>query len=146
MMHRPLTHSTLPEDQENLVRDVLGQVAGKWAFGVLCVLSASGQPLRFTRVLEGVEGITQKVLTQTLRCLERDGFVSRTVYAQVPPRVEYELTELGWDLAAQVDPFVEWARSRVNSFAAARRRFDGGKQSPATASAGPHRARQVKHD
>lgn len=122
-MSRLLTRSSLPEAQENLVRDVLGQVAGKWALGVLCALSATDEPLRFTRVLEGVNGITQKVLTQTLRNLERDGFVDRRVYAQVPPRVEYELTALGRELVEQVDPFVEWARTRVESFAAARGRF-----------------------
>lgn len=142
-MARPVSHSGLSDDHEALTREVLGQVAGRWSLGVLCVLSASDGPLRFTRVMEGVSGITQKVLTQTLRYLERDGFVSRMIYAQVPPRVEYELTELGRDLVERVDPFVEWARGQVGAFAAARRRFDGSAQQPATANGGLRQARQA---
>ncbi len=80
--------------------------------------------MRFTRVLENVEGITQRVLTQTLRHLERDGFVSRRVYPQVPPRVEYCLTPLGRELLVRVDPLLAWARENVRTFEAARRRFD----------------------
>ncbi len=114
----------LSDEAEQLTRDVLGQVAGKWSLGVLCVLAKADAPLRFTRVLDGVQGITQKVLTSTLRCLERDGFVSRRVYAQVPPRVEYELTDLGKDLYRRVDPLVEWARDQAAVFALARRRFE----------------------
>ena len=112
-------------DDEALGRDVLGQVAGRWSIGVLCALAEVEGPLRFTRVLDGVAGITAKVLTQTLRHLERDGFATRTIYAQVPPRVEYELTELGRELIAHVDPLTAWATGRAEAFRAARRRFDG---------------------
>ncbi len=79
---------------------------------------------RFSRVLERVDGITEKVLTATLRHLERDGFVSRRVYAQVPPRVEYSLTPLGQELYLRVDPLVEWARTKAHSFQAARLDFE----------------------
>jgi DNA-binding HxlR family transcriptional regulator len=98
-------------------------VAGRWSLGVVCVLAAAVGPLRFTRVLNGVEGITPKVLTQTLRHLERDGFATRRVYAEVPPRVEYELTELGRELIAHVDPLTAWAVSQAGTFRAARDRF-----------------------
>jgi DNA-binding HxlR family transcriptional regulator len=113
------------DEREKLARDVLGQVAGKWSIGVLCVLARANTPVRFTRVLEGADGITQKVLTTTLRHLERDGLVSRRIFAQVPPRVEYELTPLGRELYRRVDPLVEWARGQATAFAAARQRFDG---------------------
>lgn len=126
-----LKNQARSEHVEALVRDVLGQVAGKWSLGVLCVLAAAATPLRFTRVLEGVEGITQKVLTQTLRHLERDGFVCRMIYAQVPPRVEYELTALGRELFDRVDPLVAWARTQAGAFEVARRRFAGVAGSPA---------------
>jgi DNA-binding HxlR family transcriptional regulator len=120
----PLTGDrAVSADDETLARDVLGQVAGRWSLGVLCVLAGANGPIRFSRVLEGVNGITTKVLTQTLRNLERDGFATRKVFAQVPPRVDYELTDLGRQLIAHVDPLTEWANSRADGFRAARRRF-----------------------
>ena len=99
---------------------------------MLCVLAEAEGPIRFTRVLDSVAEITQKVLTTTLRHLERDGFVSRHVYAQVPPRVEYELTSLGTGLYQRVRPLVERARTQVGAFETARRRFDGGERGPMT--------------
>lgn len=109
-------------DDDALARDVLGQVAGRWSLGVVCVLAAADGPIRFSRVRDGVDGITTKVLTQTLRHLERDGFATRKVYAQVPPRVEYELTGLGRELIAHVDPLTRWAISRAAAFRKARQR------------------------
>ena len=111
-------------DDDALAREVLGQVAGRWSLGVLCARAEADGPMRFTRVLEGVNGITAKVLTQTLRHLERDGFATRMIFAQVPPRVEYELTDLGRELIAHVDPLTAWATGRANAFRAARQRFD----------------------
>ena len=80
--------------------------------------------MRFSRVLERVEGISQKVLTQTLRQLERDGLLTRTLYPQVPPRVEYDLTPLGRDLLLQVTPLCRWVTGHIGRFEAARREFD----------------------
>ena len=111
--------------RETTVREVLSRVSGKWPFWVLHVLAAGTTPHRFSQVLRAVDGITQKVLTQTLRHLERDGFVRRTVYAEVPPRVEYQLTRLGRDFVTRIDPVVDWARAKAGEFEAARRRFDG---------------------
>ena len=110
-------------DDETLARDVLGQVASRWSLGVLCVLDAANGPIRFSRVQDGVQGITTKVLTQALRNLERDGFATRKVFAQVPPRVEYELTDLGRQLIAHVDPLITWANDRAKAFRAARQSF-----------------------
>lgn len=116
------------DEKDMLIRDVLSQVSGKWSLWVVCELAAAKEPMRFTRVLTAVDGITQKVLTQTLRYLERNGFVNRKVYPQVPPRVEYELSDLGRDLFTRIDLLTDWAKKNVNAFAAARRRFDGIKK------------------
>lgn len=79
--------------------------------------------MRFTRLLEAVEGVSQKVLTRTLRQLECDGFVDRTLYPQVPPRVDYALTELGRELLLRTAPLFVWVVTEVNAFEAAQARF-----------------------
>jgi DNA-binding HxlR family transcriptional regulator len=109
---------TAAEDQ--LAREVLEKVTEKWPLSVLRVLAEANGPLRFSRVLERVAGVSQKVLTQTLRTLERDGVISRTLFPQIPPRVEYELTALGAALLAQVVPLWSWIAGRHADFAAAR--------------------------
>lgn len=114
----------LTESQEELVRELLGRIVGKWSMWTLYVLAEEGAPLRFSRVHERVEGVTQKVLTQTLRQLERDGLITRTLYPQVPPRVEYELTELGGDLLAQLTPVGSWMFGNIGRFEKARRAYD----------------------
>src|ERR1700712_3088303 len=90
--------TTPPDDLdpriEALVNDLIGRVADKWTMLILEVLGEKGT-LRFTRLCELVEGVSQKMLTQTLRQMERDGLVIRTVYPVVPPKVEYQLTSLG---------------------------------------------------
>src|SRR5271156_6957923 len=79
---------------EALVNDLIGRVADKWTMLILEVLVEKGE-LRFTRLGELVEGISQKMLTQTVRQMERDGLLTRTVHPVVPPKVEYKLTKLG---------------------------------------------------
>ncbi len=116
--HRPLNLG-----QQALARDVLERLSGKWAFWILHVLGEADRPMRFARVLEAVEGISQKVLTRTLRQLECDGFLTRTIFPEVPPRVEYELTDLGKGLLVQISPLFGWVVAEVDSFAAARARF-----------------------
>src|SRR3984957_7402485 len=95
--------STPPDDLdpkiEALVNDLIGRVADKWTMLILEVLAEKGE-LRFTRLSELVEGISQKMLTQTLRQMERDGLLTRTVHPVVPPKVEYKLTQLGLSLSA----------------------------------------------
>jgi DNA-binding HxlR family transcriptional regulator len=109
---------TRVEDQ--LARDILERVARKWPMAVMRVLAHGNGPLRFSRVLERVEGISQKVLTQTLRSLEQDGLVTRTLYPQVPPRVEYELTPLGGDLLLQLLSLWRWIAAKAADFGSAR--------------------------
>ena len=104
-------------------RQVLGRVADKWTMLVLSALSAE-EVLRFSELRRRVEGVTQKVLTQTLRGLERDGLVDRTVYPTVPVTVEYRLTALGHSLAAAVSVIKAWAYEHIEELEAARDRYD----------------------
>jgi DNA-binding HxlR family transcriptional regulator len=115
---------TLSDEQDDLVREVLSRAAGRWPLWALYALAENGGPLRFSRLKERVEGVSQKVLTQTLRSLERDGLVTRTLYPQVPPRVDYDLTPLGLELLGQVTPLWRWVGEKVGAFQAARARFD----------------------
>jgi DNA-binding HxlR family transcriptional regulator len=109
----------MSEGQGRLAHELLEAVTAKWPLLVMHVLAQAQGPLRFSRVLERVEGISQKVLTQALRTLERHGLITRTLYPQVPPRVEYELTRLGADLLVQVLSLSDWIRGRLPEFTAA---------------------------
>src|ERR1700737_4467012 len=82
---------TLTQTEDRLAREVLERIPARWSLSFIRVLADANGPLRFSRVLDRVEGISQKALTQTLRTLERDGLITRTWYPQGPPRVEYEV-------------------------------------------------------
>ena len=119
--------STPPADLdpkiEALVNDLIGRVADKWTMLVLEVLAEKGE-LRFTRLSELVEGISQKMLTQTLRQMERDGLITRTVHPVVPPKVEYKLTSLGMTLGMAFCGVWVWAAENLKQVEQARREFD----------------------
>lgn len=102
--------------------DVLSRIGDKWT--VLVVEFLGGGPLRFNELRKMIGNISQKMLTTTLRGLERDGFVTRTVYPTIPPRVDYELTDLGRDLLVPVRALGEWARQNAGRINAARAKFD----------------------
>ncbi len=108
---------------EVLVHELIGHVADKWTMIILEVLAERGE-LRFTRLSEQVPGISYKMLTQTLRLMEREGFVARTVHPVVPPRVEYKLTELGMSLAAAFCTVWVWAEAHLEQVERARALFD----------------------
>jgi DNA-binding HxlR family transcriptional regulator len=108
---------------EALVNDLIGRVADKWTMLILEVLAEKGE-LRFTRLAEFVEGISQKMLTQTLRQMERDGLITRTVHPVVPPKVEYKLTNLGLSLGAAFCGVWVWAAENLKDVERARRKFD----------------------
>ncbi|WP_329333068.1 helix-turn-helix transcriptional regulator [Streptomyces sp. NBC_00663] len=94
------------------VREVLDRVSGKWSVQIL-VAAAQG-PIRFTELERGIEGISRRMLTLTLRNLERDGLVTRTVHPTVPPKVEYELTRAARELHETLQRLTDWAeRNRV---------------------------------
>ena len=89
------------------VRDVLDRIGDRWS--LLALLTLSGGTLRFTALKRAIGEISQRMLAQTLRSLERDGYVSREVYPTIPPKVEYTLTPLGVSLLSKVEPLVQWA-------------------------------------
>jgi DNA-binding HxlR family transcriptional regulator len=122
------TRVQLTDDQEKHLRTLISHVAGRWPLWTMHALLEEAAPLRFARLLERVEGISQKMLTQTLRHLERDGLVTRTIYAEVPPRVEYALTEDGREMLVRFKPFWLWIAQRLDHFEVARARFDEAHQ------------------
>jgi len=104
------------------VSEVLARVGDKWT--VLVVSLLGDGPKRFNEIRRGLGSISQRMLTLTLRALERDGLVTRTVYPTIPPRVDYELTRLGHSLLQPVSGLGLWARQNRSAIEAARRRFD----------------------
>ena len=122
----PETDEVADPRVEALVNEVIGRVADKWTMLILEVLAEHGET-RFTRVGELVGGISQKMLTQTLRQMERDGLVIRTVHPIIPPKVEYRLTDLGFTLAEAFCGVWTWAEANIDRIEAARAAFDGRK-------------------
>ncbi len=108
---------------EALVTELIGRVADKWTMLVLEVLTEQGE-LRFTRLSEQVPGISYKMLTQTLRSMEREGLVARTVHPVIPPKVEYKLTGLGLSLGAAFCGVWMWAERHLEEVERARAAFD----------------------
>jgi DNA-binding HxlR family transcriptional regulator len=104
------------------VSGLLSRIGDKWS--VLVVASLGEGPQRFSVLRRRIEGISQKMLTATLRGLERDGFVTRTVFPTTPPQVEYELTDLGRELLCPVGALAEWALKNQARVDAAREQFD----------------------
>lgn len=104
-------------------RQVLDCVADKWA--VLIIGLLLGGPRRFGELRRDIEGVSQKMLTQTLRSLERDGIVNREVFASVPPKVEYSLTTLGASLAGKLDELRIWAEGNIEAVLSNRQLYDG---------------------
>ncbi|MEU0120019.1 helix-turn-helix domain-containing protein [Streptomyces bobili] len=103
-------------------RLVLDRIGDKWS--VLIVLNLSDGPKRFSELRELLHHVTPKVLTYTLRGMERDGLLTRTVFAEVPPRVEYELTPLGHSLRPVVEPITTWAKEHVDEILSLRKAHD----------------------
>ncbi|WP_196449717.1 helix-turn-helix domain-containing protein [Planomonospora sp. ID82291] len=110
-------------DPDCPTRLILDRIGDKWS--VLVVLSLRNGPRRFTELRDAIGGVTPKVLTQTLRAMARDGLLTRHVFAEVPPRVEYELTPLGQSLHAPIQAVADWAEHHVNEVMAAREAATG---------------------
>jgi DNA-binding HxlR family transcriptional regulator len=104
------------------VREVLNRVGDKWSVQIVSLLGDG--PMRFSDLRRAIEGISQRMLTLTLRGLERDGIVTRTVFPEIPPRVEYELTKLGNTLLEPIQGLAEWAEKHRTSIQDARAKFD----------------------
>jgi len=111
-----------PYDSKCPTRVVLDRIADKWT--VLVLVSLREGPLRFNRLRREIDGLTQKMLSQTLKALERDGLVARKVTPTVPISVEYSLTPLGATLVSTVDELQRWARDHIDAVVQAQRRYD----------------------
>lgn len=120
----PETYGEIDPRVEALVHDLIAQVADKWTMILIEVLHDHGEQ-RFTRIAEKVPGISQKMLTQTLRQMERNGLVKRTVHPVVPPKVEYRLTDLGVSLGEAFCGVWNWAETHLGTVEDARNVFDG---------------------
>jgi DNA-binding HxlR family transcriptional regulator len=104
------------------VAAVLDRIGDKWTIMVVSVLTDG--PARFTTIMREIGGVTHRMLTLTLRGLERDGLVKRTAYATVPPRVEYELTEMGRTLTTTLIPLAQWSEANWQAIRLAQERHD----------------------
>lgn len=104
------------------VREVLDRVGGKWSIGV--IIEASRRPVRFTELERAIEGISRRMLSITLRNLERDGLLTRKVYPTVPPRVEYAATDMARELYQVLVTLTGWAERHRAAIAAARETYD----------------------
>ena len=119
-----------PGDTEGTIelcpmREVLARVGDKWT--VMVVRNLRDEPKRFSALRRGIEGISQRMLTRTLRGLERDGLVTRTVHPTVPPQVEYDLTEMGRTLLGPIVALADWAYKNRAAIQTARTGYDAAK-------------------
>jgi DNA-binding HxlR family transcriptional regulator len=115
---------SLTDEEDSLTREMVACIADKWSLWTMSVIVEYRRPMRFSRIMENVEGISQKSLTKTLRSLERDGLITREVFAEVPPRVEYAVTPLGAEMLDNVAPLWLWVAKSVHRFQDARADFD----------------------
>lgn len=106
------------------VRELLSRIGDKWTIFVVLSLDLLGGRARFSELERAVPGISQRMLSVTLKSLERDGLVTREVFAQVPPRVDYEITDLGRSLLTPTQGLVDWAKAHWEKVRAAQGRYD----------------------
>ena len=125
------SHTNFPDEMPDpningcrMTREILDRIGDKWSLYIIASLAKG--TMRFNELRRGIDGISQRMLTLTLRGLERDGLVSRTMYPTIPPRVDYELTELGQTLLVPVMALVSWADNNQLAIAEAHERFDEG--------------------
>lgn len=118
----------LSAEDDGLKREVLTHAGNRWSLGIVHTLGSAGK-LRHAEIGRRLEGVTQRMLTRSLRQLERDGLIVRFDYGEVPPRVDYELTPLGRSFLARMVPLWSWLLENAEGFRAARVRFDGEKRS-----------------
>jgi DNA-binding HxlR family transcriptional regulator len=111
------------------VREVLDRIGSKWSIGI--IVTASQGPVRFTELERAIEGISRRMLTLTLRNLERDGLLTRTVYPTVPPRVEYAATDMARELYESLVDLIDWAERHREAIAQAREAYDRAATTPA---------------
>jgi DNA-binding HxlR family transcriptional regulator len=113
------------DEEDSLTREMVACVSDKWSLWTMSIIVEYRRPMRFSRIMEKIAGIRQKSLAETLRGLERDGLITREVFAEVPPRVEYAITPLGTEMLNNVAPLWLWVSKSVHRFQGARAAFDG---------------------
>ncbi|MCP2164546.1 winged helix-turn-helix transcriptional regulator [Goodfellowiella coeruleoviolacea] len=129
MSHSSARLATQVVEEGCPIVEVLDHVAGKWSIGI--IVAAAQGPIRFTELERAIEGISRRMLTLTLRRLERDGLLVRTVYPTVPPKVEYTLTDMARELHESFAALVSWAERHRGAIATSRAAYDqehGGAQ------------------
>ncbi|WP_296186174.1 winged helix-turn-helix transcriptional regulator [Pseudomonas sp. UBA1879] len=117
------TCDALSDEDDGLKREVLTHAGNRWSLGIAHTLGVAGK-LRHAEIGRRLPGVTQRMLTRSLRQLERDGLIARFDYGEVPPRVDYELTVLGRSFLVRMVPLWTWLLENADSFRAARARFD----------------------
>jgi|SRR5579875_3860836 len=122
-----VTHQVIAEACP--IHEVLDRVAGKWS--ILILVTAARGPVRFTELERSIDGVSRRMLTLTLRNLERDGLLTRTVYPTVPPRVDYELTPIAHELHQALTTLTTWASKHRATITAARHAYDQRAKAPA---------------
>lgn len=124
MMNRTTTESRLFPDCP--IRNILARISDKWSLLVIFTLQHHGkEAVRFKELQRAVPDISQKMLTMTLRTLEEDGYVTRTVYPEVPPRVEYALTERAYSLLPHINALINWAQKNKDAIMRDRKAMGG---------------------
>lgn len=113
---------TVHASHDQLLRDVMDRIGDKWSVTVICRLD--GGPLRFNALRRAVDGITQRMLSATVRRLERDGLITRTVHPSAPPKVEYALTERGRSLHGILAELVAWTEANLDDIRRCREEYD----------------------
>jgi DNA-binding HxlR family transcriptional regulator len=123
MRHSQAACEALSEEEDGLKREILAHAGNRWSLGVVHALGVAGT-MRHSEISRRLEGVTQRMLTRTLRQLERDGLIARHDHQEVPPRVEYSLTNLGRGLLIGMMPLWSWVMDHAEGFRAARREYD----------------------
>jgi DNA-binding HxlR family transcriptional regulator len=123
----PYVDDNAQKKTDDLARNIIEQIADKWTILVIDALGTRGE-MRFSRLREEIGGVSQKMLTKTLRQLERDGLVSRYVHPVIPPRVDYQLTPLGRSLLDKICGIWDWVEIHMAEMERARRQFDHGEK------------------
>ena len=121
--HAQAACDALSADEDGLKREVLTHAGNRWSLGIVHALGVSGR-LRHAEIGRQMAGVTQRMLTRTLRALERDGLILRHDFKEVPPRVEYELSNLGKGLLVRMIPLWTWVIDNAHGFRESREKFD----------------------
>lgn len=124
MIRKQVTDPVFPQCP---IRNVLSRIGDRWSLLTLLALQDTDRPLRFKELCKAIPGVSQKMLASTLRELEADDLVNRTAYTEIPPRVEYSLTDRGKSLMPLLNQLVEWSLDNMSEIVASRKQYAGGE-------------------